>query len=63
MVQEFETLGTSIEGSSIKYTKQIPMENANAKHLHLPTKEMRATKDRNRFPERNHKKLKFIELD
>ena len=65
MAQEFETLGTSIEGSMIKYTKQIPRENANAKHLHLhlPTKEMRATKDRNRFPERNHKKLKFIELD
>ena len=63
MVQEFETLGTSIEGSSIKYTKKIPRENANEEHLHSPTKEMRAAKDRNRLDERNHKKLRFIELD
>ena len=62
-VQEFETLGTSIEGSSIKYTKQIPRENANAKHLHLPTKGMRSAKDQNRLTERKHKKLNFIELD
>ena len=63
LIQEFETLGPSIEGSSIKYTKQIPRENANAEHLHLLTKEMRAAKDQNRLAERKHKKLKFIELD
>ena len=60
MVQEFETLGTSIEGSSIKYTKQIPRENENAEYLHSPTKEMWVAKERNRLDERKHGKPKFI---
>ena len=63
MVQEFETLGTSIEGNSIKYTKQIPRENANAEYLHSPTKEMWVAKERNRLDERKHSKPKFIKLD